>query len=120
MSGWRLNRIWSLVTRSSTGGLCWLINRSPYEPLTAGAAGYTLAIAERLAKPYADELARLRADHAAQAGNPEPDADALAAQFQDWLAEPRTWEERRELLRTLNVQVQIGPDGVAGFQVELP
>lgn len=91
-----------------------------YEPLTAGAAGYTLAIAERLAQPYADELARLRADHAAQAGNPEPDADALAAQFQDWLAEHRTWEERRELLRTLNVQVQIGPDGVAGFQVELP
>lgn len=91
-----------------------------YEPLTAGAVGYTLAIAQTLARPYADELARLRAEHAAQAAPAAVDGEQLAAQFVATLAQPMTFEEQRALLHALRVQMTLGPAGVEAVSIVVP
>lgn len=91
-----------------------------YEPLTAGAVGYTLSIAESLARPYAEELSRLRAEYAAKAAPPAPDLEAHAEAFRQMLAAPMTFEDQRELLRVLRAQFVMGPNGLQGIRITLP
>ncbi|QLG11773.1 recombinase family protein (plasmid) [Deinococcus sp. D7000] len=91
-----------------------------YEPLTAGAVGYTLAIAESLAQPYAQELERLRRQARAQAAPPPPDFEAQATAFRGALSKPLELGERRELLDVLAVQIVIGAEGWQEIRVQLP
>ncbi len=57
---------------------------------------------------------------AARAAPPAPDLEAHAAAFQRMLASPMTFEDQRELLRVLRVQVVMGPDGLESIGITLP
>ncbi|MFC4424636.1 recombinase family protein [Deinococcus navajonensis] len=91
-----------------------------YEPLTAGAAGYTLSIAETLARPYAEELERLRQAYQAQAAPTPINVRERAAQFRVALQGALDFEQKRALLDELNVQFVVGPRGLERLSLDLP
>lgn len=92
-----------------------------YEPLTAGAPGYTLAMAQNLARPYADELARLRAEAAQQTRERAGvDVAERAETFRVMLQAGMNQDEQRQLLASLNVRVTVGPEGLENIVLNVP
>ena len=91
-----------------------------WRPFADGRAGYSEAVAERLAAPHVAELGRLSAEAQAEPTVDSRDFHARAAEFRALLADTESPEEQRELLRALNVRFYVGPEGVRRIALEVP
>ncbi|RTR25464.1 recombinase zinc beta ribbon domain-containing protein [Deinococcus radiophilus] len=76
-------------------------------------------IAERLAAPYQQQLAELRAEYAPQP-TVTPDYVELAGEFAQALDKAIQDEDRRMLLSLLDMQLYVHPDGSVRVQVSPP
>ena len=91
-----------------------------WRPFADGRPGYGETMAERMAAPYVAELLKLQREQAARPIPAPPDFEARSAEFRALLLTQRTQDQRRQLLRALNVRFFIGLEGVEGLTLTIP
>ena len=89
-----------------------------WEPFAAGKVPAT--VAERLAAPYAEELERLKAEYGPRPAAPRPAYAVLASQFAAALEACTDLEDRRALLKELDVRLYVGPQGPERLSLNIP